>query len=81
MDCIIQVTQWMDSPHLLEELEKYLSSKGFSLTVKQKKMKTGVSYSLFRNLTLSEKEEIKQKKYIISRNSLERRDTNGRRIR
>ncbi len=81
MDCIIQVTKWLKSELRLEEWTRFLAQKGFNLAVRKKQNKEGKTvYGLFRNLSEIEKEELNQKKYTLVRNSLERMDFNGRRI-
>ena len=81
MDCIIQVTKWQQTPKMLEEWEWFLKSRGHKTEIKNKTSGTGCQvFGLFRSLTKTEVQEIKDKKYLISGNSLERRDVNGRRI-
>lgn len=80
-DCVVQVTQWQKSEHLLDGWLNFLTLKNYKLLVRKKINGEGrTMYSLFRNLNKEEQKEIADKKYILVKNSLERREVNGRRV-
>lgn len=80
-DCVVQVTQWQKSEHLLDGWINFLTLKNYKLRVRKKINREGrTMYSIFRNLNKEEQKEIADKKYILVKNSLERREVNGRRV-
>lgn len=79
--CVIQVTQWQKHESMLEGWKEFLEEKGYNLLIKKKKNKEGREvFGLFRSLNQIEMEELEQKKYSLVGHSLEKRETNGRRV-